>query len=631
MWQWIWLGSIIATTVMADQKKRSVLGFFFLACLTGPLAVLIIALTSERKAENNSTVGTDSPENIVKEYHILKNAVLALNKRLEKLESSIQKMADNNLLSSDKPSVVLPASKNIARPAASLIKDEKFELVFGKYWLNRVGIIVFVLGVGFFISYSFQYLGAFAKIAIGYVASALLLGWGMFLEKKEKYTKVSWGILGGAWGLLYLSTYAMHYIAATRIIDSPILESLALTIVSIAVIIYNLKYKFWIVTALTFALAFITLRLGSVDASLIFYCGLLSSAIVFISWRFNWIKFLVLSIFASYVTYASFGSWSCVLTSGCGGKAAIHLGILSISAVIFIIGLLLMKAKDQEDVGYLVSGQLINAGFLACLSYPQLRYWGLDQSKISLVLLALAAVYFAVACVYQILTQKKMLVVSNSIAFALIAAALFIRNAELGMSFLWSVEMAVLFVLGIYYKERIYRIFSACLGIIIVLRLYMADFHNEHVYQFLGLALPHNVLIFSFVAACFFIMVAMVKDSDRGLSSDERNIFYGGGPVVGTVLLTSLLLDVVIAKWLSLSWTLLGLLLLSAGFFFGNKVYRLCALGVLSVTCCKVVFMDMAGVNTIYKILAFLVLGIVMVGISLVYSRFDVKDSDEKK
>jgi len=66
--------------------------------------------------------------------------------------------------------------------------------------------------------------------------------------------------------------------------------------------------------------------------------------------------------------------------------------------------------------------------------------------------------------------------------------------------------------------------------------------------------------------------------------------------------------------------------MLSIGFFLKNKVFRLSALCVLSLASLRVIFVDMSGVNTIYKITAFTVLGALLLGISMIYSKYKIKE-----
>lgn len=43
-------------------------------------------------------------------------------------------------------------------------KSNDIELNFGRNWLNKIGIVIFTLGMGFLISYTFKYFGPFFTV-----------------------------------------------------------------------------------------------------------------------------------------------------------------------------------------------------------------------------------------------------------------------------------------------------------------------------------------------------------------------------------------------------------------------------------------------------------------------------------
>jgi uncharacterized membrane protein len=53
------------------------------------------------------------------------------------------------------------------------------------------------------------------------------------------------------------------------------------------------------------------------------------------------------------------------------------------------------------------------------------------------------------------------------------------------------------------------------------------------------------------------------------------------------------------------------------------RIYRLCALALFGVTSLKLVIVDMANVRDIYRIISFLVLGLLMIGASYLYHRVE--------
>ena len=87
------------------------------------------------------------------------------------------------------------------------------EEVFGKNWLNKIGIVLIVLGVAYFGIKELGQLGPVGKVVLSYVTSLALLGGGIFLERRERYRVFSYAFLGGGWALLFWTTYALNHVA----------------------------------------------------------------------------------------------------------------------------------------------------------------------------------------------------------------------------------------------------------------------------------------------------------------------------------------------------------------------------------------------------------------------------------
>ena len=82
------------------------------------------------------------------------------------------------------------------------------------------------------------------------------------------------------------------------------------------------------------------------------------------------------------------------------------------------------------------------------------------------------------------------------------------------------------------------------------------------------------------------------------------------------------------ARWailmsLSILWGVYAAVMLSIGFWRRARPVRLAALGLFAVTALKLVLVDLAGIRQIYRILSFLVLGLLMIGVSYLYHRVE--------
>jgi hypothetical protein len=140
------------------------------------------------------------------------------------------------------------------------------------------------------------------------------------------------------------------------------------------------------------------------------------------------------------------------------------------------------------------------------------------------------------------------------------------------------------------------------------------------------------------VAVAFAYGAAAGRLADAS-SRDERNVcrFLGWAGV----FLLFLLLSVEVhgyfreaiasherSRWvaqmaLSITWGLYATALLAVGFWRRNRALRLAGLGLFGVTALKLVLVDMAAVKQVFRIVAFLVLGLLMVGESYLYHRVE--------
>ena len=89
-----------------------------------------------------------------------------------------------------------------------------------------------------------------------------------------------------------------------------------------------------------------------------------------------------------------------------------------------------------------------------------------------------------------------------------------------------------------------------------------------------------------------------------------------------SVQLTLLIYYEMSTDLVSIGWALAALFLLLIGFVLNERSMRLYGLALLLVCLFKVVFFDLVGVETIYRVFSFIVLGLVLLLASLGYSRF---------
>ncbi|HEY9717801.1 MAG TPA: DUF2339 domain-containing protein, partial [Trichormus sp.] len=89
--------------------------------------------------------------------------------------------------------------------------------------------------------------------------------------------------------------------------------------------------------------------------------------------------------------------------------------------------------------------------------------------------------------------------------------------------------------------------------------------------------------------------------------------------IAATLYLSALLGQILSSGWLSIAWAFEGLVLLICGFQCKDKVLRVMGLSVLGLTILKLLFVDLAFAEMIYRILSFIVAGLILIAASMTY------------
>src|SRR5262249_14824747 len=102
----------------------------------------------------------------------------------------------------------------------------------------------------------------------------------------------------------------------------------------------------------------------------------------------------------------------------------------------------------------------------------------------------------------------------------------------------------------------------------------------------------------------------------RRAPEKQAPVFFS---ILATLLTTAILYSKVSGGLLTTSWGVEGLALLVAGFLARERILRLQGLAMFLVCILKVFFYDLRNLETIYRILSFIVLGLILLAVSWIY------------
>jgi hypothetical protein len=182
---------------------------------------------------------------------------------------------------------------------------QEWEAVVGGNWLNKLGVLVLVIGVALLLSYEFTRVGPGGRVATGIGVSLTMLIGGVLIERRRGYAIFARGLIGGGWAALYFTTYAMHALPAARVIRDPYLATALLLAVACGMISHSLRYKSQTVSGLAYFIAFATLALSESTPFSVLALLPLAASLLYLAHRFAWHRMAVFGLFATYATVAS--------------------------------------------------------------------------------------------------------------------------------------------------------------------------------------------------------------------------------------------------------------------------------------------------------------------------------------
>ncbi|MEI8012284.1 MAG: DUF2339 domain-containing protein, partial [Candidatus Omnitrophota bacterium] len=613
---WSWFISIIVTLYLADQKKLGMGGFLALSIFTGPLAVLI-AMFSPAKSDPLSAgiSGGDNLKDAKRQLQDIKYSLCALEEKIKDLELLIQRLehaggdihvADAKTVEPSLVAQVVRLKPDVLLETGTPFKQADMELDFGRHWLNKIGIAVLALGVAFLISYSFKYFGPFLKIAFGYVVGGTLFFVGFKLEAKEKFLHYGRVLLGGAWAIIYFTTYAMYHFEASRIIASQGADVFLLALVVAGMMTHVMLHKSEGMASVVLCVAYLTLTIGQITTFTISSLLFLAILVLYLVYRFQWVKILSLGI---VVTYAIHVVWLIPhLTSSFYGEIPFGISLdnyydlmnfafLSCYWSVFLIGVHLVRTIDEPVPAKILAA--INFGNIvlySVLSYPLILK--LFYAQRCVMVFVAGVIYLVCALWMKKLGQEKIYISDMVAAVFAITLSIALRFLPTTTLLMWMIEIPFLLFMGITFKERIYRFFAYILSAIVAVRVLFLGLEYMPDVYFLGLLWTwYGFMCFwaTISMAVSFYLTHRLKKEPRIHGVDV--VFDQFFSCAAALCFSFCILSFIKQPWVSFSLSILGLAFLGVSFVLGLRRFR--AYAYLAMIASAVIFMfdSIMGVN----------------------------------
>ena len=195
-------------------------------------------------------------------------------------------------------------------PAKEPMESGDLEMKLGSYWFVRVGVTMLLTGFVFLANYAreqfFNLLPAGGKVAVLYALSGLLLGLGLWLERRREELKSYARVLSaGGIAAVYYTTYAAHKVEMLRVIESPVIAGILLLIWAGVLLYVSHKRDSQSLAMTSVFFAYVTCVI--IDRATVFtlFSALVLTLVgVFLLLKSRWLKVSIVSLVGTYLTFA---------------------------------------------------------------------------------------------------------------------------------------------------------------------------------------------------------------------------------------------------------------------------------------------------------------------------------------
>ena len=483
--------------------------------------------------------------------------------------------------------------------------EEALESEVGENWFAKVGIVVLALGVVFLLTFPYQNLPSYAPSAIGYalVGAILLLSryW------KESFQQVSRYLLGGGLVLLYFTTLRLSHFSPEPALANTTIELILL----IAVVIFNLaisvrKHSSYL-TAVNLFLLYLSALAGggSMYVFIVLAVAALISSYLSVYYQWHWV--LPLGIVLALLTHFLWSMNNPVFGNPFQQISTPQINLLFILtyATVFATGSL-AEAKTRREDALAIAGALLN-GFGSSLL---LTFIALTSFKSTLAAWSIAAsgFYLAFAIAFWIRSQSKYTTfIYAMLGYCALSIAIVDTFAAPDV-YVWLCWQSILVIsTAVWFRSRFIVVANFFIYLIVLI-------------AYLSLAGTVSTISVSFgiVALLSARILNWRKDRLELKTEMMRNAYLA----CALFVMPYALYRVVPHGYVSVSW--LGLALfyyIASRLLHNNRKYRWMALLTIVLTVLYVFAVELVGLDPTLRIISFLLLGIALLTISMIYSR----------
>ena len=420
------------------------------------------------------------------------------------------------------PGKVLPEKETVKKyvepqkPWLQKFKEENpdIEKFIGENLINKIGILILVLGISFFVKYAIDknWINEPARVGIGLLAGALVLG--VAHRLKANYKAFSSVFVAGAFAIFYftiaIAFQEYHLFSQTVAFAIMVIITIFSSFISIS---YNRQELGALSLIAGFAVPYMVSTGDGNYLVLFTYIAILNIGMLLISYFKKW---NVVTVLAFVFTCVLFGGW---WVSRTAPAEVPHFGAFvfgTLFYVIFSIAIVINNLRSKGTFSQIQYFMIVaNTFFYFGMGLSIIDSWGLSTKGLFTVALGIYNLIFATVLYRKFGLNKNAvyLLLGLTLTFATLTIPIQFKGNYITL--FWACEAVLLFWLAKKSKIDIFKWSGAIVQVLMLVSL-MMDWNNNYTYARDSGTLIQPIFIVGLVAivSLFYTYHLLKKDNE---------------------------------------------------------------------------------------------------------------------
>nr|WP_321358692.1 hypothetical protein [uncultured Draconibacterium sp.] len=543
------------------------------------------------------------------EIELLRNDIFVLTQRLNRVETKLEELQTQGVLHEKTLSVEQVEDFEVNLPFKT---KGSIEFGVGESGMAWLGNIVLFIGITFLGSYIQNTGTAILSSVVGFVAVAGLYISSWLTHRSYSFLSKLFAFNGHL--LIFYFTLRLHFFQVNPVIKNETFGLILLFLISFSLLYIAYQKQSQIMSAIVLIMLLFCGILGK-DVSIISGVTLLVAIIsMFLYYRFGWLKLTFAFIFLVYLAHVNWlinnpiiGNTPDFIASPGFGYWFFILSWFTFS----MLALILRKGAISDE--FVIASVVWNGlGFIVILGLIVVTYFTENYIPIFVLLTIFCLIFSVVLKLWSSLTiTAPMYVLFGFLSLSVAIYGIFglpESHSYFALQSLLVVSMAL------WYRSRFIVVMNTLL-FLTLLSVYLSQ--NESQNQ-----INLSYMLVAFVSAR---VINWKKERLNIKTEMVRNLYLLTGFVMTLVTFYHLFPS----SYITASWISAAVLFFILSLLLKRKKYRWLAIASLVASAIRLLFIDMKNVNIGYRVLIFLVLAIISITVSILYTKYYIKKKEE--